>query len=56
MIYNIEFTGRKAGAIGIVYKIIDKIDAKDEQEFIDKLYKKYEDISMLKINGNFKNN
>ena len=56
MTYNIEFTGRKAGAIGVVYNITDKIDAKNEQEFIDKLYKKYDNISMLKINGKFKNN
>ena len=56
MIYNIEFIGRKAGAIGVIYKITDKIDAKDEQEFIYKLYKKYDNISMLKINGKFKNN
>lgn len=26
MVYNIEFIGRKAGAIGIVYKITDKIE------------------------------
>ena len=51
MIYNIEFIGRKAGAIGIIYKINDKIDAKNEAEFIEKLYKKYEHISKLKVNG-----
>lgn len=56
MIYNIDFVGRKAGAIGIVCKITDKIEAKDESELIDKLYKKYDNINMLKINGKFKNN
>ena len=29
---------------------------KMKKEFIDKLYKKYDNISMLKINGKFKNN
>ena len=55
MIYNIEFTGRKAGAIGITYKINDKIEAKNDAEFIEKLYKKYSSISSLKINGKLKN-
>ena len=56
MIYNIEFVGRKAGALGITYKINDKIEAKNEADFIEKLYKKYDNISVLKINGKFKNN
>ena len=55
MIYNIEFIGRKAGAIGIIYKINDKIDAKNEAEFIEKLYKKYDNVNSLKINGKLKN-
>ena len=56
MIYNIEFTGRKAGAIGVVYKINDKIEAENEKEFIEKLYKKYDHVSLLKVNGKLKNN
>ena len=55
MIYTIEFIGRKAGAIGIIYKINDKIEAKNEAEFIEKLYKKYDTVNNLKINGKFKN-
>ena len=55
MIYNISFIGRKAGAIGSTYKINDKIEAKNEAEFIEKLYKKYDHVSKLKINGKFKN-
>lgn len=55
MIYNIDFVGRKAGATGVVYKINDKIEAKNESEFIEKLYKKYDHVSKLKINGKFKN-
>ena len=54
MIYNIEFIGRKAGAIGATYKINDKIEADDEADFIEKLYKKYNNISKLKINGKIK--
>lgn len=56
MIYNINFVGRKAGAIGICYKITDKIDAENETDFIKKLYKKYDNIFMLKVNGKLKNN
>ena len=55
MVYNISFIGRKVGAIGITYKINDKIEAKNEAEFIKKLYKKYDTVSKLKINGKFKN-
>lgn len=55
MIFNIEFVGKKAGAIGIIYKINDKIEASTEEEFIEKLYKKYDTVSSLKINGKFKN-
>ena len=55
LIYNIEFVGRKTGAIGIIYKINDKIEASTEAEFVEKLYKKYEHVSKLKINGKFKN-
>ena len=55
MVYNISFIGRKVGAIGVTYKINDKIEAKSEAEFIEKLYKKYDNISILKINEKFKN-
>ena len=55
MVYNIEFIGRKAGALGSTYKINDKIEAKNEAEFIEKLYKKYDAVNNLKINGKFKN-
>ena len=55
MIYKIEFTGRKAGALGITYKIKDKIEAENETDFIEKLYKKYDTINMLKINDKLKN-
>ena len=55
MIYNIEFIGRKVGAIGVIYKINDRIEAENEADFIEKLYKKYDNISMLKINGKLKN-
>ena len=56
MIYNISFIGRKAGAIGKIYKINDRIEADYEADFIEKLYKNYEHISKLKINGKLKNN
>lgn len=55
MVYNIEFIGRKSGAIGITYKIKDTIKANSEAEFIEKLYKKYENVSMLKVNGKLRN-
>ena len=55
MIYNIEFIGRKAGALGITYKIQDTIKASNEAEFIEKLYKKYDSVHMLKINGKLRN-
>ena len=55
MIYKIEFVGRKSGAVGITYKINDKIEANSEAEFIEKLYKKYDTVSMLKINGKLRN-
>ena len=55
MIYNIEFIGRKAGSIGVNYKINDRIEAENEADFIEKLYKKYYNISKLKINGKLKN-
>jgi len=55
MVYNIEFVGRKTGAIGITYKINDRIEAENETDFIEKLYKKYDTINMLKINGKLKN-
>ena len=55
MVYNISFIGRKAGAIGNIYKINDKIEVKNESEFIEKLYKKYDTVNNLKINGKFKN-
>ena len=55
MIYNIEFIGRKVGAIGVTYKVNDRVEAENEADFIEKLYKKYNTISMLKINGKLKN-
>ncbi len=47
--FELEFTGRTVGAIGIFqpYKIL--IRAKSEKEVIQKLYAVYEHISMLKI-------
>ena len=51
MVYNIEFIWRKAGALGIIYKIKDTIKANNEAEFIEKLYKKYDSVHMLKVNG-----
>ena len=55
MVYNIEFIGRKAGAIGVTYKINDRIEANSEEEFIEKLYKKYDTVNMLKVNGKLRN-
>ena len=55
MIYNIEFIGRKVGAIGVIYKINDRINDRIEADFIEKLYKKYDHVGMLKIDGKLKN-
>ena len=49
MKFNISFTGRKNGAIGIFYKINETVSARNEQEAILKLYNKYEHIKVLKI-------
>ena len=55
MTYNIEFIGRKAGAIGVTYKIQDTIKASSEADFIEKLYKKYEHVSRLRVNNKLYN-
>ena len=52
--YTVDFTGRKAGAIGITYKIHDTIEALNDNDLVEKLYKKYDTISNLKINSRLK--
>jgi hypothetical protein len=49
--FTFSFTGRKSGAIGIVYKIKKAYQANDIEEAISLLYKDYEHISGLKCNG-----
>ena len=52
--FTCDFTGRKVGAIGIRYHIVDSIDMPADstlQEVRLKLYDKYEHISNLTING-----
>jgi hypothetical protein len=40
--YRIYFYGRKLGAIGIFYNIIEHVTAESEDEAIKKLYEKYD--------------
>ena len=47
--YKATFIGRLKSAIGITYKITDKVKAENEKEANLKLYDKYEHISNLKI-------
>ena len=53
--YTVDFIGNKAGAIGNIYKIHDTIEALNDSDFIEKLYKKYDNVSKLKVNGKYKN-
>lgn len=49
--YTVNFIGNKAGAMGITYKIHDTIEALNDSDFIEKLYKKYSHVNKLKVNG-----
>lgn len=49
--FTFTFTGRKTGAIGIVYKIKHTYTANDIREAINLLYADYEHISGLKYNN-----
>ncbi len=42
MIYTVNFTGRKADAIGIFYPITTTIEATSHDDFIEQFYKRYE--------------
>ena len=46
-----NFTGRQAGAIGIVYKISDMYIVESVDEFKSKLYEDYDVIRDLKLSG-----
>jgi len=45
--YQAKFTGRTINAIGKTYKIIDTVEAENEESARLKLYDKYEHISNL---------
>jgi hypothetical protein len=47
--YRASFTGRKVGAIGITYFIIDYVEAENEEQARLKLYDRYEHITGLKL-------
>ena len=49
--YEIKFNGRTKGAIGIVYPIIDEVEAESPSKAVLKLYDNYEYISPKNING-----
>ena len=48
--FKISFTGRKNGAIGIFYRITEKVKAESKESAINKLYEKYEHITNITIN------
>ncbi len=50
-LFKFSFVGRKAGAIGIFYKINTSIRATDKQHALNLLYTDYEHIQGLKMNG-----
>lgn len=47
--YIAEFNGRLKNAIGITYKIVDKVQAENEEKALLALYEKYEHISFAKF-------
>jgi len=49
--YNVSFTGREAGAIGIFYRINLTEEAKNIVELMKDLYEKYDHFQKLVING-----
>ena len=49
--FDISFIGREAGAIGITYRIHETVEAEDAGAAILKLYKKYDHIKPISING-----
>lgn len=49
--YTFSFTGRQTGAIGIFYKITDTYKCETMSEAKSCLYRDYEHISNLSING-----
>ncbi len=49
--YNISFNGRQTGAIGVFYKITEVYNCKNMDELKSCLYRDYEHISQLYING-----
>jgi hypothetical protein len=54
MIYQCEFTGRKVNASGLFYRIADQVILSSHasaDEIRDELYKKYEHVQWLRING-----
>jgi len=48
--YTITFTGRKIGAIGITYEIIEHVIAESQNAAILKLYDDYDHIKVITIN------
>lgn len=49
--YTFSFTGRQTGAIGIFYSISETYECENMSEAKSCLYRDYEHISQLKING-----
>ena len=47
--FTIQFSGRKAGAIGIFGNFEETVEANNKDEAILKLYDVYEHITILKI-------
>lgn len=49
MIYNIKFTGRLIGAIGITYPMQAVVVAESEQAAIAELYETYENVHNISV-------
>ncbi len=49
MLYTANFYGRLLGAIGILYRITDTVEAENEEQARIELYKKYDSVRDLKL-------
>ena len=49
MTFNIQFVGRKAGALGICYPISALREGANEEEAISNLYDEYEHVKVISI-------
>ena len=49
MKYQIEFYGRRVGAIGICYNMVEVVEAESPEQACSRLYDSYEHISIRRI-------